>query len=714
MGTVATLGGFPVLGREVASWALTDGVRPNRQAFELLAEHAQALLDAQAGFDDPQQPGPGVRFEWTIEGGPTQRIERLYPIAVAPTDLPQTLMVVVVDRRFWWSYIGVARAYNVRRKVGQRYLYQEGAPLDLQQLTDYVKYAPWSLRNFAAGTGEAWTARTALEDVLDVVTGGGYRFDESFKRDVPIEGLQLKGPGDDELQRTLAFVGGVGIALEPDGTVVIRDARDGREAQIVPALTPLVGTELPARVSHRLTRPRKVRVAFQRNLEMRFDSKPELTTTQASQATQQRVQYEDTRTIENVAATCDVVTVLSDGRRVAPGTWVRLDELLTAWGSSKNAVAGQRVPLTADLIRSTYFYPGLIQGMVAGLGTDASEVLAMRIATARYHWRRTWQLGSKVLDRIASLSAERVGALDYVTRKGAQAPAYLDWTEHYSVRGAFEAFGHAPEQFALFKSLTGYAALLQNAKRAPFTVTIKDADQGVFHIDPANDPLGRRSYAPGRACGPAGDADPAPVADARNGLAGGTGTILSSFAGLVSGFQVAVVLTVTAGAPNDEARFHFVEVTPEQAGAKLGLDLGPCDGPVMDVQVDPALIPARQEWNDDQADAIQGAIGIPYGDPTSLVPQNHGDLAEVALACACQVYAGEVDRVEGSVVGAFNPTVRPIGSVGRVVHALAPNGVATTTVDLPSERPGLNFLAYLNEGTRRRILGLVDPRGIHS
>lgn len=713
-GTVATLGGYFCLGRHAIAWDLVDGVKPNRQVFELLASDAEALMAEQTGFSDPQNPGDGVELVWQIAGGPEMTAEKLYPIHLAPSDIPQTLMVVVVDIRHWWFYQHISRAYNVRRRIGTQRLTQDGGPLEIQPLAPAVAFFPFTLHNFEAGSPIAWTPREALIDIMDVVTGGSdrYRIEVNLTRDLPIEGLQIDDDGQSAVRRILAFMSGAAVFVDYDGTAWIRDSRDGREALIVDALPALAGGPLPVQVSHRLTRPRKVRCLITRRLELRVDSPVEVSTSEESQQTQSAIETDVRLTTHNVAAVPDATLRMTDGRLVVSGNWQKTTDLFAAWALDMQP--GQLYPITADVIRETWLVPGLLQALVQGLGVDASSVLSRRLAEARGSFRSTWQLDQRLLDRLSSIEAARVGILDYQSRTRAPSRAYLDWTALYAVRGPNRPGQDSLRMMDVFTGYPGANVALGLGTPGPFAVTMEDAEQGVFRITPRMDPTGAvLSYIPGRLTGPDGGA--VPSADPRQGQAGGNHTILKQDAQLATGFAVATVLTVIAGAPNTEARFHVEEVTPAMVEKAIGRSLGPCDGPAIDIRIGVDLVAANTAWQDDPSvsGAIKGAIGLsPFGDPTTLPIQNSDDVRNAALAAACQVYMGEIDRVEGGIVGAINPGIRPIGSVSRVSHGLAPNGQATTTVAFPTEPPHVDLMAFMDEKVRRRLLGLVDKKSV--
>lgn len=729
----ATLGGYDLLARQPVGWSFIDGVRPSKQIFELVAEDAQSLIGSLNGNGDSD---PGITLKIEVQGGETLQVDRLYPIQIVPTDNPYTLGVLVVDRRFWWGfpYTHFARAYNVRRRFSPRRLTIDGGPTEIQAVVPSVGYAPWSLlfppdnqpgsgdngTIDKAGSARPWEAIDILTDVLNFLVGDEYVIDPNvLHRKIPVEGLQLDYSGDQALARILSFLSGAAVSIDPDGTVRVRDARDGSETDLLDAAEPTIaGSPLAAIVSHRLVRPNFFNVLFTREFELRYDfadDAPAPGATPTSQAVPQK--GVDTRSLNNVAPVPDQqITIPSNvpgraGRTLITGAWCDLDDLFAAWTSDMQP--GQTAPITKALIKQGWFTPGFLQAMILGTDGIVKPVLARRLATAFGHLRQTFQIDRQHLDRICSLKAERTLIIDPVTGTRGTSPVYCDWTALYPNRGGIGPAGG----FFLNDTHVGWAPLLANAKRAPFLVSVLDEDQGIIHVEPRM-PLRGSVVAviPGGATGP--DGKNRPSADPRQGKPGGFGTLQEQLQ--LGDFRMATVLSVTPGSPNDESRFHVVTVTTADVEKVLGISLGACDGPPATLRVGPDIVRARFGWDDANASAIDAALTVPLPDDKqaaaqaaalNLLPGNEEQLKFAAVAYVASVYAGLIDRGEGSVSTALNPTLGPRGSAGAISHALQPNGAAITTAAMPPEPPALDMISLMPESVTRKMLGLVDLKG---
>jgi hypothetical protein len=711
-GTVAKLGDYYLRGRVPLAWPFADGVQPVRQVFELLADEAKALIESRSGGEDG-----GVELVIQVAGGNTQTVTHLYPTKLAqpPSGLPQYLGVEVADRRIWWDYNHLSRAYNIRRSGSPRLLNESGQPDVLGVLVNDVLYAKWSLKS----SGDPWTAREVLEDVLGpLVQDGKYRIE--VDRQIDVEGLEVDDPGSSALARVLGYLAGASVSVDEAGTVVVRDARDGQEELLVEAAKDhaYVGGGLPVFASHRLTRPREVRVFFTREMEIRFSfaEAEELDSSQHVTVSANRARL-DLRSVENVAAVPDLrLNVPGAATPVFQGAWLPLQSCIAAWQADQQA--GQAFDITADNLRTWYFNPGVFQALVQG-GTEPSAVLQGRIMAAMASFRRQYRIPTVYLDRISDLRASRVSIRDFERGARAGSPVFQDWTVLYSIRGAVAN----PLGYRSADVFTGYAELLKDGRVSPFRVKILDHDQGVFEVEPAIDPrAGVAAIAPGRAVGPSATDGQIPMSDPREAREGGLGilaneirlTTTSGSRGGISGFKMSTILTVIPAAPNLEARFHVETVKPQEAVAALnsagvGGDIGPCDGPVLELRVNPSLLTAKFEWDDNKADEFDGALGVnPRASPELGQPANFDFVRRLAIAVAASAYAAHVDRYEGSITTALNPSFRPLGSASQVTHSLAPDGVARTSVLLPAEPQGVDVLALLPAGARRQLLGLVE------
>lgn len=691
--TNSTLGGERLLAIGRVGWSLISGTDPHIRTFEMEAGAAQRVL---------AQTRSGQTLELSIEvpGRVPLKIQKLYALSGGPSAAhPQILEVLVADRRWLLPRLYVERVYNLRRRTGERRILREGdAPEQLAQVVDDVHFAAWSLFPRDNPTTR-WSARNIVADVLERLVPGDWEIAPSLSREIDVEGLLISDPGPAALRRALGLLPGADVYVNETGKYVVYDRRDGGEETVLGNADPPISGPLLTRKSDlRLSRPKRVRVRTVPELELRLDSRSEGGTV-----------TEDTREIENVLPVPDFQLTMADGRIVPQGSWERVDDVLTAW--TNDVRPGQTVVLSHDIIQRAWFNGGFFQAFVQLAGIEPDLILARRVAAIYEHYRQTWRVDRRMMDRIASLQAVRVGILDAETATRAPAVVYGDWTVIYTLRGGVSEQTRQLSRFA--DTFDGYATSLADARIAPAVVSILDPEQGIIQFAYELDPHARLAQvAPGKALGRSAADNELPVADPREERQGGRG-LLASHLRLESAHQVATILTIVPGAPNDERRLHEEIVEPAEAFKALGIDSAPpCDGPEWEIRIGAQLETARFAWRDDNAAAVEDLLGLTGSNPGGTArlgePVNKDRLRALAVANAAALYARFVDRHEGELHTALSPGIRPTGSIAAVTHTLDPNSGATTEAILPTEVDAEDPIALMPESIRRQILGLVD------
>lgn len=719
MSARVTLGGVPCLASAGAGWALRPGVASPQRTFDLQPSDAENLL---RGGPQP------IALEFSGDA-PYLKIGGLYAIHESPADVPDISRVVVVDLRFWWSYQSITRRYNVRRRVGNRRLADPGTP-ELQPVVDAVWYAPWSTKE-----GKPWTARQILEDVLKeamrAVPGG-----DSGAVDIapeitdgqPIENLELDETADQAIARVLAYLPRAEITITPAGRVRVYLRGDGSEETTVDGLGPeSVGGGHVEFVRMANVRPRAVHVLFTREIETRFDFR-ELASTSSTQAL-----GDDERYMQNVLPVPDWTLALPSGATVAQGTWVSIEEALLAWGAAPVFGAIN----FADLRRLfSPFMDAWAPLQLAG-DSDPDQDWSARLAALQQHWRRTYRINRRWMDRILSLRPWRVATIDPVTGTRGPAVAYGDYCYLATMRSMIaDAQGKRDLSYAM--NVQGWPAggrLTSDAKPAPARVTILDHDQGIIHLDYLADPVRMfQSPLPGQ-IELEGDntapgvrpANPGPTADPTNKRRPiAFGAIADGMAAplLTGQHAVAVILSAVPASPNDDRQFTRLvrradspevrELLPGAAAAGLA----DARGPILEVRVGAGLETARVAWNDDLAPLIEAAFGV-NGEPSGVdlnsltinksADAGGGSLDEIATAVAARVYAGFCDRHEGSKTAQMNPGARVGGNVAEILHEVSRDGAWETRATMSGTVPSLNLFSLLPDSTRRFVLRLADP-----
>lgn len=698
-----TLDGIPVVASVPVRWTFSAGIRPattevrlERVAAETL--FAAAVAGAPTTAPTPTRPGlvaPGRASTLSIEipGHDLLVLSRLYVMSLGPTDDPALVDVLLADGRVWWDRVHVARSYNVRRKTNDRRGFAPGAPrqaaaaLTLQARdVDYARYSI-NPRN-----GKPWIAHDVLLDVLAAVAVDGISISGLAGRDVPVEGLQIDDPGPAAVGRALALVPGADLYLDERGVAVVFDRRDGAERLLAADTAPVVGRPLSALTDLRRSRPSEVHVLFTREVEWRVDT--ERVTGTAEDFAHMAL---------NVLSVPDVSLVLPSGRTVLAGTWVPIDEALSAWEATPRL--GQGVAINLDNLHDFYLIPAVFQALVQQ-SDPPDSVLAARISMLYAHFRRSYRIDRALMDRVVEVKDQRAALLDDETGLRAPAAVYSDWTAWYHQRGEAAANRH----LRLADSFTGFAPLIADARLAPASVQVADGDLGILSISWLNDPTGRiLTVVPGRVVGP--DGVRVPLSDPREDRPGGAG-ILAAQLRLTRDYKATMIVTVVPAAPNDDRRFYRHVVTPADVEAITGLTVGPAVGPVWELRVGAATETARYEWRDDQEGAIGALVGFePLDRAAAVAPVNLERLHFVAVAAAAELYARYMDRLEGTVAVGWTPELRPVGNAAAITHELATDGAALTTATLPSDVAPVDLVAFLPEDVRRQVLGLVKVGG---
>lgn len=738
---------FATLNGEIlsdAAWSFTVGTSPHVARIEVPADVARGLAEsaviheAVLVIEDEQQGRLEVRG--------------LTILGTAPTDSPFTLDVLLADQRWVWNRKHVHRRYNMRRRTGavRRADAAGFTPRQAQDLIPDIEYAPWSL----LGGRDVWKPEEILFDVLRAVVvesgvaAAGADNKGFFVRDkdrvltgaVPlaeIESLEITGPGDAAIAQALAAVGGVvSIYVGADGRAVLFDRLSDKERGLVgapfrtgaggitltkdtPERAPLI-TDAPvwSLVDRRMERPSKVRVLFERAIELRMDfdetpAEPDSTGTRGSLEANA-----EPATLENVLQLPEDIS-----QDLINTTWVSVQRYLD-FLKGKTLVG---LPdLTKAGINEKWLSPAL--NRYADPEVDPSGLWARRIAPFRQHYRRTFRLKRPWIDRINGMTASRVAIQDQESHARARSPVYQDYAEwvtwrHGGSKGRTANDGPAVNEIVRnrFGGLgpklpSGSVRIVGNnilsLVPAPAVLRILDQDQGLIQVDFVFDYEGESVRYTRSAVKDLN----MPSEDAADQ------SILLQYGELRDNFQLSTIVTVQPASPNDNRRLHAHVITHEEASALLpGGALASreerADGPVYEIKV--SKIPARFDWNDDRAEDLHKAFALGQDPDIDLesdlpdlfgLPINFDELAIFARAVAASVYSGFRDRVVGGLTTGLVPTMEPEGTAQSVTHAatMGINGGALTTVDLPEDAEKRDVMSLLPPDLRRLVDRFVD------
>lgn len=724
----ATLNGIPLIGSEPVKWTLREGTFPNIETYVMAPDDAKAFVG---------NPGPYTLLI-TPEEGKALKVENLYVLKVLPGSVPFENRVMVADRRCWWSlwHLG-PRRYNMRRATGVKRLVSNtefAQPFDTAPDLAYADYSVDSGPVEANSSARRpWVARRIFNDILQTLSDKERRdFGRQFKvivRDevgskltpLPVEELQVDDSGDAAVNRILQYFPEAALYINPSGDAVVYSRATGKEADIVKGILPEIAfeghTDL---VKNSNIRPRAIHVLFTRKLEYRVNF---IENSLASGATV---------TSDGIAADrMDNVLPLPDyslpvnGKVLNQGTYITVDDAFRSWGPLP--IQGVTRNLDHDIARRA-FVPGMdlwealaITGeQVPQDGTLADWI--GRLAALQSHYRTTFGLSKKLMDKVLLVESFRVATINPQTGQRAPAVAFGDYCIIPTQRLRRKRAGNG-EQMPYAINRTAYptdgGTLDSTVRPSPAVVSILDEDQGIIHLEYSIDPA--RTYEmilPSQI-----ESSTIPTSNIRNqDLPIAFNSVIENTQApmLSSSFKCCVLLTVTPASPNTEAQLHKIVIKPNDVAGLLpdtkAAALNDAKGPTMEIRISGAIEVARVQWLDARKNDIEKAIGIQSGEPDlSGLVINEGttsanggaSLNNIALAQAASIYASLVDRYQGEGTGYMNAGLEPAGYVGAIEHNVGIDAVATTRVSFPEDVQPISLFSYLGAGDRKVIMKLV-------
>lgn len=716
------LDGFELDASSPIGWTFTSGFAPSRRVFTLERGRAESIAERATA-------GQSV-LEIQIDGHGREVIERLTVLGgVGPASRPELGTLTVEDLRGAWADRHVYGRFNVRRRTGERRRPAPNLPLAVQPVTDDVAFAPWSIDG-----NTRWTITRMLGRIFGQLLRDGEHFEvrELTARALPLEGLVLDDAGDGAVRRLLGYFGGlVDLFVDSDGTVVVYDRTDESEmrrllglppgfrrgatrtrgAQATSAAPPsVVGPPLWALRNRALERAQAVDVLLSRLIELRWDGQDE-----PSDLSDQGEAGDLPLHLVMILRVPDLELEIPEApgrpaRTVLIGSWITFTEALAAW----NALGwpGGRTLTMAELRRRAV-EPQALFALFAPPLLDEEGVYARRLTALLSSLRQSYRLRREWRDRLGELFAARAEMRDPENGTWAPAEVFANYATLLTRRGQEKAMSAHPKNCALFVNrfaAPDAASILSTAigdmRPSPALVTIEDQDQGVLRLQWLLEPaIGERQIFYSALKG-----ESIPSADPTGEI------IFASFAHLSDDHEVSIVLTTIAVAPNDARALHRVRVTPEEVEQFLGLELGPCLGPVAQLRVQPAnrRAVARFAWDDGRAAEIRQAFSFrdaDAGSPTSAFgdPLNEDEIYALAIAAAARYYSTRLDAVSGSLATGWWPGVRPCGSLGSVLYTVDTDGRPLTTLQFRPLEVSEDFWALLPDHVRQVISGEVIP-----
>lgn len=707
-----TLGGEALTLQDGQSvgWSLVMGLDAHTRRIVLSEARARRIFErAKAQYPSPENRGTTrtrgavlgpLAMVIDVERYGRLEVKGLYVEVLREGADPNTLSVLVSDRRILFDRIAVERSYNVRRRTGNFSLIK-GA---LQPIQLALNVPDFNMRRQSMDKGKAFTAKRALEDVLEELCGKGqFVIPDDLALQDSIDSAILHDGGRGALGRILSVVPGYTIFAHPDGRIHVVNTLDQSEIAVAKgAGAPISGQW---RVADRsLLRSKRYHVYFAQEPEIRFD----FVELDANQSRTRPTPGREPPDLVNVIPVSDPELTLPDGTKVAYGTWLDFDTWLAAIKLTDDAATPSNTPIFGPLTHALLLkhflanWPQLeLQFTLQEAAPTAPNLVwSRRLSAVKQHWRQSFRVPSQWLDKVRNIRANRAAIMDTVTGQRARSDAYLD----HLVRPTFRGLVHHDQMG--WQVDDSFAADLADAKPSPFAVSILDADVGILRIAARLDPFGWNS-----ALQP-GLAKDGQLPDIRAGSRSVAATTLARWnqVELAAGFRLAVVLSVTQDAPNTLGRLHKVTIPVAKALAKLSAK-GSTEANGMDTELLSDEETARFAWIDSARDRILEAI---FDDKIKMPAEllvNPNIIKDIALAHAARALSFFLDHAVGSFGVSFRPDILPTGKLKAVTHEVRRAGremATTTTLNMTEDALAPSISALLPESTRRVVRRLVD------
>lgn len=726
------------------TWRLQTGVQPYATVMSVHKSRWGPLRDKM-------RAGASLDLRITDSRGRTFRAKQLSILHLAPSPKPSLVSFVVADRRWKWPYKLIARDYNVPKKTGDRTAFGD-VPIETQVVVDQYQYRRSSLNS----AGNKWTARAAITDILDQLVGSDWQVDSlpygdgpSSEQGLSVQNLVLRDQGDAALGRMLSQVPGAEVFVNADGQVIVFNGLDlSASKNQANTLRPTWDGDKPELIDRRAIRPTRVLVHYQREVEVVFEHEDNYDGTSANP-------LRDDPYMENVIPTVDKETEITEydpetdqsyTKTVPAGTWVTMFQWLDAMDQIKPEGCFE---WTFETIRR-HWLTGDLDGVLGSRADDEERGnVSLRVQALKQHFRQTFRINRRYMERVRDIEAVRVALLDPVT--GARAPAAV-WGEACSIptekgkrmvarRGDAARGAHV---YTNIDSLPPDNTDVIQMPPGPARVSIVDHDLGIIRIDWIVSPYGTiESYVP---CHLVGDdeAKKSVVGDLafQDSEAMAPGMIREGGSNgiyLAKRSRMLVMMTIVPAAPNNAKQFHRIEVSTADIKSKFESDVGiggSHDGPDLYVFVPPGEATARLGWQYD-AEAKQSVsrmlgldsdnpidAGLPPGEeevPGFVLVNGQKDgnneLTAHSNAVAAEMLSAFVDTVQGRIAAvlpsqASGNAVQVVGNMASAtVHvSAAPSGKVAVLHEFPGHGKPISRMALLPASVRHLMLGILEPK----
>lgn len=727
---VVALNGVPLIGAETIRWGFQSGINPVVGTFHIQPQDIATLAKKT------ERHTAVLSIDGIAWGG-------LSIVDFPPGPNPFIGAVMVVDRRFWWSYEWVGpRRFNMRRNAGFKRRGKWNAALQ-QEAVREVLFAKFSLKDRKT----VWTPKEAfLQVVTDVdpkatVINDGF-IDQTLQT-LSLDNFVIDDSGHNAIQKVIEIIPGASLYIDRKGQVVLYSTASGGEFQMIDLGGPeIVQGGHVAFDTAELVRPSSIFVYFTIESELRVDHvENQATDTVAGERFPQR-------TAENVLPVPDFSINMTepdaDGKlvtkEITQGTWKSFNEYLRAivnLNLGRGLLEDMTVVDWYDVMRKAFVPETNLWSSLFLAGSFDIEAgdkadWASRLSAFQNHYRVTYRLDEKLNDNILSLRPWTVGTIDVTS--GQRSPAML-WS-NYAVKNSFKflikdakANGNDYASLSYARNVHAFDSFLidDDARPSPAKIQVLDADQGVFRINYQLDPykFGDLIF-PSLIDGNEGMAKPSnaklPGKPITFGSISRDGQTIPQ---LKKEHKFAAVMTAVPAVPNDRRQLYPVEIKPtdvkDRLPAAAAVGLSNAQGPPRHIRVSPGLVTALIRYTDNNSGEIDKIFGIGQqgGDPDPVdftdlvlndvdapVAQVQGNavaasLQEVAKAIAASLYASDKDRVQGQRTVGMDGGLTPSGNLDAVWSEVRSDGVLTSSMSLPGRIPALSIFSFMDQGTRQ-------------
>ena len=735
----ATLGNSPLSAQSGISWRLQTGVAP----FQTVLSVHLSEWDKLQG-----QIGKPLELKITDARGVVTTIKEVYILHTVPSGGPRTQSFLVSDKRWKWPYQTIARDYNIPRRTGNRTAF---GTVPTQTIVDTYLYRRSSL----GASGARWTARECVEDVLGVLEGvGGYVVDSWPLADTAesagqftIQNVMIRDRGDVALGRVLGYVPGAEVYIGTDGKVHVIDRIDLNAVdEFAKKLPPLTwdGDRIE-KIDRTAIRPSKIHVYYQREVEVLFQFDDDYEATTAANPSR-LMPY-----LENVIPTVDTTTRISEfdpeanavrTKNVPPGTWVPVQQWLQAMDAvrpgSDDEHPGDSLPWTFDTLKRHWMNANLEALLGANRNdNDPTGVVALRVQALKQHFRQTFRINRRFMDRIRDMQPVRAFMLDPVT--GARAPAGV-WGQACVIpsdKGNRMASRSNPAQASLYRNVDYITTAQQQgtsviySPTAPAVVNVLDRDVGVFRIEWVMSPYGTEAaLIPSLLTDEEGaNAVASHDLSMQDWLPMGCGCKVAYGTNgifLKGASKMRALMTVVPCAPNNMQQFHRIEVPMVDVRSTFRTEATVPDGkgPELHVFVPPGELTARFAWeNDNEATvALVNLLGLNTDDPSQagygtpeipgfVLTNDDSELIPHAKSVAAEAMAQFIDSYQGRSVTKMpdREGLKLVGNMGSasISVATAPSAKVVAVHDFSGTMRPVDRMALLPETARHAILGTL-------